>query len=415
MGHWLVQGNPAKWRAYEFFADGNELESWSISRYRGQLREGDDVALWLAGPDAGVVGLGIITGPAEDVLGDGDQYWVRREDADAVRMRVPLRLTDLFLDAPITREELRHDPRFAGAAILRTPFAGNPFPLTDDEWAAILERHRSTHPSATPAAVTARSHLASLVGRSVQTLSGAANTVLRLQGDDVIVATERSPQGQPVPIAWVQAALDRLQRDGEVEINVASVGYRSAFVGAALAALPGARTAHNPQRVLLPTASDTTMKAPLGEGSPEDTVVQEVIRPRARGQRWGQSPNARRAIELHAMHAAIEHYRGQGWRVEDVSTFSSYDLHCEQDGRTLRVEVKGTTSTGERVLLTRNEVAQAKAGYPDTALFVLAYVTVTREADDSPSTLGGKAIVLEPWMPSDEHLEPIAYEYDVPH
>jgi hypothetical protein len=415
MGHWLVQGNPAKWRAYEFFADGNELESWSISRYRGQLREGDDVALWLAGPDAGVVGLGIITGPAEDVLGDGDQYWVRREDADAVRMRVPLRLTDLFLDAPITREELRHDPRFAGAAILRTPFAGNPFPLTDDEWAAILERHRSTHPSATPSAVTARSHLASLVGRSVQTLSGAANTVLRLQGDDVIVATERSPQGQPVPIAWVQAALDRLQRDGEVEINVASVGYRSAFVGAALAALPGARTAHNPQRVLLPTASDTTMKAPLGEGSPEDTVVQEVIRPRARGQRWGQSPNARRAIELHAMHAAIEHYRGQGWRVEDVSTFSSYDLHCEQDGRTLRVEVKGTTSTGERVLLTRNEVAQAKAGYPDTALFVLAYVTVTREADDSPSTLGGKAIVLEPWMPSDEHLEPIAYEYDVPH
>jgi hypothetical protein len=80
--------------------------------------------------------------------------------------------------------------------------------------------------------VDARSHLASLVGKTIRTLSGGSNTVLRLEGDDVIVATRRSPEGQPVPIAWVQAALDRLRRDGEVEISVASVGYRSAFVSA---------------------------------------------------------------------------------------------------------------------------------------------------------------------------------------
>jgi Domain of unknown function (DUF3883) len=388
-------------------------ESWSITRYRDQIQEGDDIALWLAGREAGVIALGEVTGVVEDVVGSDDPYWTDRADAEAVRMRMPLRLTEVFLDAPVTREELRHDPRFVGATILSQPFAGNPFLLTDEEWAAILDHHSDQPPESS--ALDARSHLTSLVGKTIQTLGGASNTVLRLQGDDVIVATGRSPQGQPVPIAWVQAALDRLRRDGEVEISVASVGYRSAFVGAALAALPGASTAHNPQRVLLPAASDTRGRTLVDGSSSDVAVVEEAVRPRARGRRWSESPAVRRAIELHAMQAAVEHYTRQGWSVEDVSAFCSYDLHCERDDRVLRVEVKGTTSTGERVLLTRNEVAQGKAEYPSTALFVLADVTVVKEADERPSARGGRVIVLEPWMPRDEDLEPIAYEYAVPH
>jgi hypothetical protein len=411
MAHWLVQSNPARWRVREFFADGNQLDGWSITRYRDQIQEGDDVALWLSGRDAGVVALGVVTGDVEDVVGLDDSYWTDPADAEAVRMWMPLRLTEVFLDAPMTREELRHDRRFAGATILSQPFAGNPFLLTDEQWAAILDQHHDEPPASS--AVDARSHLASLVGRTIQTLSGASNTVLRLEGDAVIVATRRSPQGQPVPIVWVQGALDRLRRDGEVEISVASVGYRSAFVGAALATLPGASTAHNPQRVMLPAASDARGGTLVDGNSSEVAVVEEAIRPRARGQRWSASPAVRRAIELHAMQAAIEHYTEQDWSVENVSAFCAYDLHCERDDRVLRVEVKGTTSAGERVLLTRNEVAQAKAEYPNTALFILADVAVTKEADGSPSARGGRAVVLEPWMPRDEDLEPIAFEYTV--
>jgi hypothetical protein len=40
-----------------------------------------------------------------------------------------------------------------------------------------------------------------------------------------------------VPIARVQEALDRLGPDGEVEISVESVGYRSAFIGAVSSSL----------------------------------------------------------------------------------------------------------------------------------------------------------------------------------
>lgn len=98
--------------------------------------------------------------------------------------------------------------------------------------------------------IVARSHLSSLVGREIKTLTGRANKVLRIEGNDVIVATERSPNGQPVPISWVQDALDMLQRDGEVVIDVETVGYRSAFIGAVLASLPGVATAVAPRRVI---------------------------------------------------------------------------------------------------------------------------------------------------------------------
>jgi hypothetical protein len=97
--------------------------------------------------------------------------------------------------------------------------------------------------------VNARDYLASLVGQELETLTGRTNRVLRLAGEDVIVATSRSPRGKPVPIKWVQAALDMLERQGEVVIDVKTVGYRSAFVGAVLASLPGTKTALGPRRV----------------------------------------------------------------------------------------------------------------------------------------------------------------------
>jgi hypothetical protein len=99
--------------------------------------------------------------------------------------------------------------------------------------------------------IDARVLLADLVGKTIPTIAGRPNTILRIAGDDVIVGTRKSPSGQPVPIAWVQDALDRLVRDGEIEISVESVGYRSAFIGAVLAVLPGAVASRKPRSVQL--------------------------------------------------------------------------------------------------------------------------------------------------------------------
>ena len=57
----------------------------------------------------------------------------------------------------------------------------------------------------------ARRHLESLVGQEITTLSGRPNRILRIEGSDVIVATGKSPAGKPVPIGWVQDAIDMLE------------------------------------------------------------------------------------------------------------------------------------------------------------------------------------------------------------
>lgn len=98
----------------------------------------------------------------------------------------------------------------------------------------------------------ARSVLEALVGRQIRTVTGRPNTVMALDGADVLVATDRSPTGQRVPIAHVQSALDRLRADGEVEVSVSALGHRSSFVGAVLSELPGTVLARmTPPRIRL--------------------------------------------------------------------------------------------------------------------------------------------------------------------
>jgi len=85
-----------------------------------------------------------------------------------------------------------------------------------------------------------RKHLRSLVGKTIYTISRRnPNRVIEIRGDEVIVSTDRSPSGQPVPIREIESAWAELQEKGELAIEVTTVGYRSAFIGAVLATLPG--------------------------------------------------------------------------------------------------------------------------------------------------------------------------------
>ena len=94
--------------------------------------------------------------------------------------------------------------------------------------------------AAMPAKTAGRTLLESLVGQPISTVTGRPNTVLRVEGDSVVVATSRSPTGQPVPIEWVQSGLEKLLETGEIEVSVPSLGHRSSFVGAVLLTLPDA-------------------------------------------------------------------------------------------------------------------------------------------------------------------------------
>lgn len=135
---------------------------------------------------------------------------------------------------------------------------------------------------------------------------------------------------------------------------------------------------------------------------------------RPRRQGFMQSAAARRAIERRAMNAAQVELVARGYTsFEDVSATESYDFRCSRDGAEVHIEVKGTTSEGARVLLTRNEVAHAREWHPNVVLVVVHGVALSG-ASEEPKATGGKANVIEAWELLDSALEPLAFECIVP-
>lgn len=127
---------------------------------------------------------------------------------------------------------------------------------------------------------------------------------------------------------------------------------------------------------------------------------------RVEGQGFGLTPKERRAIELHAMKAATKHFSNLGYRVENVSSNRSYDLLCTRKSSILHVEVKGTTTLGSTIILTKNEVIHAQDPNIATALFVLHSIKLKGQ-----TTKGGVSLILHPWQLDAKKLAPLSYMY----
>jgi hypothetical protein len=139
----------------------------------------------------------------------------------------------------------------------------------------------------------ARAVLDGLIGRELRTVTGVANTVLSVDDTNVFVATARSPNGQPVPIAWVQDGLDLLARTGDVEVHPDTLEHRSAFVGAVLLSLPGTlATRTSPPHIVLTkdtsaTATGSATASTAWHLSPGDTIVRTELHDLYGGSRQG--------------------------------------------------------------------------------------------------------------------------------
>ncbi|MFB7249644.1 MrcB family domain-containing protein [Microbacterium sp. NPDC056234] len=163
-------------------------------------------------------------------------------------------------------------------------------------------------------------------------------------------------------------------------------------------------------------ASDPTVP---GREPAEVSLAQEQIAavtnssdvPRARsGQGFRITKVEQRAVELRAVAVASAMLIASGWTVKDVGATESYDLDCRRGDERLWVEVKGTTSLGEAVILTKNEVALHREKYPANALVVVSEIELDRSAD-SPVASGGRLAVVSPWQIEDDALQPLAYTY----
>lgn len=134
---------------------------------------------------------------------------------------------------------------------------------------------------------------------------------------------------------------------------------------------------------------------------------------RSRGQGRGNLTKQERiAIERRAVDVVTKHYLSQGWQVEDTGATESYDLVATRVGEQLIIEVKGTTSTGEYVILTRNEVRVNRAMHPNNALAIVSEIELTR--GEEPFAAGGRLNITSPWEINDGSLEPIQFVYSTP-
>ncbi|CAB4712170.1 MAG: EVE domain-containing protein [Actinobacteria bacterium] len=129
--HWLFQANPSVWdlsHKLETWQVG-EIEDWSLSRYRSEVSDGDDVVLFSSGSDGGILAAGQIVGGS---FMRNRPEW--REDSPESEPAINVRLMKK-LDQPILRDRLKSHPILKDLAVLRFANATN-YRVTDSEWKA---------------------------------------------------------------------------------------------------------------------------------------------------------------------------------------------------------------------------------------------------------------------------------------
>ena len=149
----------------------------------------------------------------------------------------------------------------------------------------------------------------------------------------------------------------------------------------------------------------------LSSGSLE-SLERELESSPSYGQGWGLSARERQAVDEAAMECAINHFRDQGFDVKDVHRTHSYDLEVERQGKRRKVEVKGTTGSGGKVLLTRNEVELARK--EDVILFVISGISLELTGSVVVGhTDEAKVNEIDGWDANSERLRPLTYEFEV--
>lgn len=146
----------------------------------------------------------------------------------------------------------------------------------------------------------------------------------------------------------------------------------------------------------------------------EGIQVQDSPRSSAsRGQGIGLSAPERKAVELRAMAVVRELFETEGWAVVDTSSSKPYDLRVTKDGKSRFVEVKGTTGSGESILLTSGEVEHARQHPHASSLVVVTGIKLDQSGAAWTAHGGAISCRQEPWVPDDGSLKPTQFRFQI--
>lgn len=161
-------------------------------------------------------------------------------------------------------------------------------------------------------------------------------------------------------------------------------------------------------------ATDEGLWVP-GEPGPEVVDAEVAIelnagKARRGGQGFRLTTAEKKAVEMRAVAVVSQHLEYLGYVVKDVGLTESYDLDARKGAGQLFVEVKGTTSTGEEVILTSNEVKLHEEHYPNNALGIVHSIELDRTVSP-PIADKGVLVLTSPWQIDPAHLVPMSYRY----
>lgn len=148
----------------------------------------------------------------------------------------------------------------------------------------------------------------------------------------------------------------------------------------------------------------------IAEDGEVSHVVEELELSHAKSQGFQLDSKTRKAIEDYAMASATKHFTSQGYSVEDHHKDHPYDLLCLTRKVRLYVEVKGTVTSGDSIILTSGEVKFARSHKDEMGLFILHSIQVSA---DSRLSNGHKKVFL-PWDVGEGSLKPLSFMYEVP-
>jgi hypothetical protein len=134
---WLFQANPKIFDIDRAISEEPEL-SWVVRQHRKDVRRGDRVYIWRAGPQAGVIATATVLSDPEEMPGiAGSPYLLEPESLTKPEPRVNLRIEGV-LPAPIQRVDLLEHPVLKDLGVISFANATN-FEVTAGQDAALRE------------------------------------------------------------------------------------------------------------------------------------------------------------------------------------------------------------------------------------------------------------------------------------
>lgn len=114
--------------------DGHLMMNLPFRNHRDAAGVGDQVVLWLQGPDGRAYAIGEITGP--EVMVSMPKSFREPEGAQSLRPAFPVEFVD-YLDRDVHRSDLKRLDEFSGFPFAQANLR-NPFVLTSEQYAAVV-------------------------------------------------------------------------------------------------------------------------------------------------------------------------------------------------------------------------------------------------------------------------------------